>query len=836
LISENTDAISGQLVWWQLLEGYLDREAGGDKTAARRYFDALSYAGDLQAQKTGDRFIVELVSFYRSTSFKEFPDLLRAHTLVNQAHVLLSKSETDRALSFYKRAANVFVKTGNSLENRFATYWIGYCYYRQSAFEESLSVLSQLAEFCRARRYLWLLQKAVTAIGGIHVDSNEFSIGIRYQTEALRISEEINDIYNVQKNLTMLAYGYKNLGNQQQSFSYLKRCLDSTEACWPGARQMYRNYDTAAGIVNSFGYRAAAAEYEKGALRIALEEAQDPSMIHLSYVHLGAIYAKSQNIGEALSNSERSYQIARTIPDERTSVRATGHSLLQLGQTHREARNYTQAIAYFDEAINLYESIGLFAFLYEAHKGRLLCYLAQADDPSAERELETVLMLFEEHRAKVREESNRNSFFDLEQYVYDIAIDFEYSRDHYQRAFEYSEASRARSLLDLMSVGTRTAAREGSDPAISPMLQPLMLGRINEDLPDECQILQYSVLEDKLLIWVIAKGKLDTAERGITSASLTDKVTAYWQSVSNPAGDVTGEARRKAIELYQILIEPVESYLTPKLQICVIPDKVLNRVPFNALVSPSTQQYFIQDHLLSFAPSSNAFLVSSRLARDRAARKDETALIVGAPSFSRTDFPDLLELSSSRVEAERIAQCYKGASCLIGRDATKQRVQSGMEKCDVIHLASHFVLDKQDSMFSKLLLAPPPAEGSDTKALGTLQTYEIHKENLPSARLVVLAACQTGFERYYRGEGMIGMSRSFLIAGVPLVIGSLWPVASDSTADLMVAFHKYRTSGNLSSARALRRAQLDMINNPSPLFNQPNCWAPFILLGGFAQF
>ncbi len=160
-----------------------------------------------------------------------------------------------------------------------------------------------------------------------------------------------------------------------------------------------------------------------------------------------------------------------------------------------------------------------------------------------------------------------------------------------------------------------------------------------------------------------------------------------------------------------------------------------------------------------------------------------------------------------------------------------------MDRADVIHIASHYVIDEHDPMLSKLLLtssasAVDKVESSDS----FLQAYEVYKRKLPITRLVALSACRTGVERYYSGEGMIGMSRTFLAAGVPLVAASLWPVESNPTADLMTSFHRYRKRAGLSSAAALRQAQLDMLNDPRQEHKQPYYWASFVLIGGYASF
>ena len=149
-----------------------------------------------------------------------------------------------------------------------------------------------------------------------------------------------------------------------------------------------------------------------------------------------------------------------------------------------------------------------------------------------------------------------------------------------------------------------------------------------------------------------------------------------------------------------------------------------------------------------------------------------------------------------------------------------------MADADVLHFASHYVADDASPMSSKLLLAK--VAGDD----GVLRVYDLYRMSLRRTRLVVLAACQTGVERYYRGEGMIGMSRAFIAAGVPTVVASQWPVDSDATEELMVSFHRHRRADGLPAAEALRRAQLDMLGSRTHGRYSPYYWAAFVVIGG----
>jgi CHAT domain-containing protein len=95
-----------------------------------------------------------------------------------------------------------------------------------------------------------------------------------------------------------------------------------------------------------------------------------------------------------------------------------------------------------------------------------------------------------------------------------------------------------------------------------------------------------------------------------------------------------------------------------------------------------------------------------------------------------------------------------------------------------------------------------------------------------SAEIVVLSACRTGLGRLLQGEGIIGMGRALFYAGAGSLVLSLWPVADDSTADLMVAFYAALREG-LQPAEALRSAKLITQRTYDDPFN----WAPFILVG-----
>jgi CHAT domain-containing protein len=118
------------------------------------------------------------------------------------------------------------------------------------------------------------------------------------------------------------------------------------------------------------------------------------------------------------------------------------------------------------------------------------------------------------------------------------------------------------------------------------------------------------------------------------------------------------------------------------------------------------------------------------------------------------------------------------------------------------------------------LLALAPTRGDD----GLLRAAEIATLRL-NAQLVVLSACNTGRGRM-TGDGVMGLARSFLVAGVPTVVASLWKVPDEATKILMVAFYQALPKQR-DRASALRQAMLETLKTHP----NPRDWSAFITIG-----
>ncbi|MEH2069931.1 MAG: CHAT domain-containing protein [Nostoc sp.] len=281
---------------------------------------------------------------------------------------------------------------------------------------------------------------------------------------------------------------------------------------------------------------------------------------------------------------------------------------------------------------------------------------------------------------------------------------------------------------------------------------------------------------------------------------------------------------RNLQQLYQLLIKPIAEDLPTQedARVIFIPQHELFAVPFPALQDPKGR-YLIEKHTIITAPSIQVLELTHQQ-RQRVPSSAKDVLLVGNPIMPKAamklgDQPQQLpQLPGTEAEVKAIAPIFQ-AKPLIGKDATKLAILPILPKARIIHFATHGILDDLRGLGSAIALAP---SGNDN---GLLTAEEIFDLKL-NAELVVISACNTGQGRI-TGDGVIGLSRSLMNAGVPSVIVSLWSVPDNSTTTLMTEFYQNLQQKKLDKARSLRKAMQTMIEKDF----SPYDWAAFNLIG-----
>ncbi|WP_207000305.1 CHAT domain-containing protein [Trinickia mobilis] len=440
-----------------------------------------------------------------------------------------------------------------------------------------------------------------------------------------------------------------------------------------------------------------------------------------------------------------------------------------------------------------------------AHEGIGRSDLALGDKVQAREAYLLAVDDSEKIRARFRSDEFKTGLFGDTQTVFDHAIALTAEAGDYQAAWNLSERSRARALLDVVrnrvDAGVDDRQLNGQVPGLDVVRGVLE--------PNEA-LVEFHSLDKSLVVWVIRSGGLKGYTLPIGRADMDAAVTDIRNAIV--------QRRQSAItdgdKLYAMLIAPLG--LRNGERLIIVPHGALHYLPFQALHGPDG--YLIQSHAIALEPSAS---VAVQLQQ----RQQQVASNLVA--FGNPQITPAYALPGAEAEVRGIAPLFAHNEIFLHSDATRVSFRENAPAGRVLHVATHAEADTLDPLHSSILLAPAtqPADGPDQ-----LLARDIYNLKLDDVALVTLSACETGLGRIARGDEILGFTRAFFYAGATSLIVSMWPVADESTALTMRTFYSQLTEGQ-EAIDAMRAAQLAVMQNPR--FAHPFFWAPFDLMGGW---
>ncbi len=272
------------------------------------------------------------------------------------------------------------------------------------------------------------------------------------------------------------------------------------------------------------------------------------------------------------------------------------------------------------------------------------------------------------------------------------------------------------------------------------------------------------------------------------------------------------QTKELAEVMYKRLLRPMQSSIAGR-DLLIVPHGSLHYVPFAAL--HDGERYLVQGRALRYLPSAMLLGLMPEARAMSASGKDpiNRLLILGNPDLGQA----ALDLPAAQIEAQDLQAMFsKNSELFVRRAATETLVKERAYDFSHIHVASHGEFSADTPLQSRLKLA------TDDKNDGMLSVSEIYGLRL-NANLVMLSACETGLGSISSGDDVVGLTRGFLYAGAQNVVGSLWEVDDDATAELSRLMYAAMKRG-LPVAKALAEAQEQLMRKkPHPYF-----WAAFL--------
>lgn len=708
-------------------------------------------------------------------------------TPANLGDLHLATKYYGKAISYYKKFLNRSRQLCDLEMEALALAKLGEVYRLTSEFSKAIEYYNESIIVNEKTKDYELKSMLLAALGSIYFDINMYEKSIAYFEQSVSVAREFEDFLTEIKSLMFLGNISVMLDKHSNAINYFEEALDIANK-----HHLKHKGEIVGLLVNLHNCYLIVKNYQKSIEcgQEALKYARQTKNNFLLAAILGNIanaYVIKGNIQQAFDNFQECLRIAKNNKDPLHELL----SLSNLGLIYLKRNNFLQAEKIVNSAIQIVEH--------------------------------TIMKI---DHSDIYDDAYKIHLFEQQLVPYYLLQIIFIKQNKIELALEISERSRARILTNILSsslLNSKEFSQIEFDKTslndIKFMSQKLDITFVEYSIIPAENLVGYDLIkteESEILIWVVApSGQINFRQVSLESlqnqnnslSGLVREARAYLSKEELAAHTGIGSLET----LYQLLIAPIEKFLpqSPDSLIIFVPHKSLFLVPFSALRDGKNQQFLLEKHNVSIIPSIQVLNLMDGQREELKSEKirDEkdslSALIVGNPKMPTIPLTEppvkLLELPWSETEVKAIAPLLQ-TQPITGAAATKVNIVEQMPKARLIHLATHGLLDdiRQLGVPGAIALAPSDEDN------GFLTAGEIYNMKL-NAELVVLSACSTG-QGKITGDGVIGLSRCLIAAGVKSVIVSLWSVGDLSTAFLMVKFYQIFQQGVVASI-ALNEAQ-----------------------------
>ena len=351
------------------------------------------------------------------------------------------------------------------------------------------------------------------------------------------------------------------------------------------------------------------------------------------------------------------------------------------------------------------------------------------------------------------------------------------------------------------------------------------IDEISNRLMPDTTLLEYYYFKGRLVTYIINSDGFEVVDRSIAEERLQDLVYAFRDKMvgSKTTRGVAQDRKTGAVKIRNKHYvqdkdnPPISELLLPEAiaksratRLVVVPFGFLHFVPFHAL--SKNGKFLVEKYPLSYLPSASSIRYTNIENRPRV----YSLLGMGNPALDKKYSP----LPFAQKEVEDISKYFKEAKHYTGNEATETRFKQSVDKYDVVHLATHGLFEPYKPMNTALLLSKNNIDD------GRVKIEEIIGLDI-KASMVAMSACNTGLGDINNSDDIVGLTKSFMIAGAKNVMSTLWRIEDRASSELMKEFYKYYR--DKPADIALQMAQKKLINNPA--YNHPIYWAGYKISG-----
>jgi CHAT domain-containing protein len=778
----NSDTAAAR--WLQMAErvGTVLREASGESLA----IDAVTVAGDAAARGQGTPLATAYVTYWAGRA---------AH---HENHPV------EAELNF-RQAAAMFEAAGSPMMY-VARYYVGSALHAQLKLVEAAAVLDGLAaEHLDTRRYLAIDATLGWERGACFMERGAISASIDVFTHSRDEFLLLGDTDLAAVMDAYLASAFDYLGDETSAWRERCRSFEALSRSGNRYRLLVIVQSAAAAAIRSGKWSRAAA-----LLMVSTAEAERQKKAIIAsegFTLFARVEVERGNLRAATLHIKSARAWTGKLEDPSVRARAEATMAYVDGLTLRQ-RDASAASARFTDALHFFEHADRRIEVPRIYLERASIKESSGDIAGARQDLDAGIDAFELERRQVRDLNQRATLLTSFDVLFEKAFDLAMKVGDHPAAFALTERYRARALTEMFSLNANVADAEGS---------PLSLSAIRAALAPDAAIIEYSVLPDRLVAFVVRRGSFSTVMTPISAGRVAELAKAFQQTSEEGEGAIAAASAADSV-----LMQPIRYALAGATHIAVIPDRHISNVPYAALYDSVTGRFLIENAAITIAPSATLALNASRRA-GRSTTKHSSILAIAGSVFDSQRYPGAAPLDQVKREASTVASFYTTAHVLAGEDATPAAVIKALPQYDFVHFAAHGV-PTIPTADSALLLAPSNADH------GTLRVRDIAALTLHGIRVVVLAACGSAAPVPI-SDGATNLSLAFLAAGVPVTVASLTDIEDRASAPLMEALHRRISEGG-DAAESVRAVTLSKLRDSNNQIVLPLKWSSIVVVGG----
>ena len=814
------------------------------------------------------------LEFYRKalTAYEDSGDERgKAIALMDLGRVYLTKlDDYTRSLEYHKRALKLLEKIGDKENLVTALQNIGLSYEKLASYTHALRFQRKAEKLSRQLGDPRKRGLSYQYLANLYWKTGDYQKAFMFQRKALKVFRDLGDEKLQLVGLSTLGLLYMSVGEKEKALDYENQALDL-------AIKIEDKLDQATILKNIGLIYNQASEVE-----IALQNFKKAAELDGEIGSKRGLAYDFRNIGNALRSlgryeeAELSLHRALALSREIRDGRSQATCLYELGLLWWMKGDPDSALIYLEEAGRLAQVLSIPDVQWRVYRKKGEILKDRGDLDGALENYEKAAQVIEGMRSKIKVEEYKAGFIDDKMDLYQEVVSLLLKMGRPREAFDFVERAKSRNFVDLLGnhpidfkgrasrellaqglriqdemsqVQSRISVliQKGEDltalemeeldslktrlevlrsryadylvslkeqnPELASMVSvdPWGLERIQRILPDSTALVEYYLTQKKTYLWLVRNRSLRVEEIDKGREELVEEVRAFREAIAKGLS-----VKEESKTLYDELIQPLAKGLRGIKHLIIVPHGVLHYLPFSALMDKKGH-YLLEDFTLSLAPS--ATVLGFCLEKgDRFRRKLQRVLALGNPDLGER----ALDLPFAEREVKSLRWFFPQVKGLLRGEATETAVKREAGGYDLILFSTHGEYDPTNPLFSALRLTP------DSENDGRLEVHEVFGLDL-NAYLVTMSACETGLGRITRGDEVIGLSRSFIYAGTPSVVATLWKVDDLAAAVVVKRFHRYLREG-YSRAEALRKAQLLV---KEEINSHPAYWAAFTLTGDF---